>query len=388
MRLFRPACFVVLLPLSAVAGDLNPPPGPVAPTNRVTLNAQVITLPYTISSPGSYVLTSNLTGVPGQHGIIIDSPNVSLDLNGFSLRGVSNALDGIHVPFTRTNIQVLNGSVHLWSGHGVNMNLADNSLVRNIRSFGNMGDGIRIGQGSSVIESGALSNSGEGILVANGSTARSCTARGNTLNGIRAAQGCIIENCTARDNLASGIYAINDTTIIGCTVTFSGMSGIRATAGCTITDCVSFGSGTHGFEATADVLISNCTSRSNSVAGFWINDRSHIVNSSAMLNLGDGIRADENCKIVGNNCERNGLFEGVGAGICVFGEGNHVEGNRVSENDTGLEAFSGANLFIRNTLQGNTVDTVFAPNNVVGEMLDFSGGGTLTSSNPWANIIY
>ena len=54
------------------AGDLDPPPGVIQPTDRVQLNGQAITLPYTISAPGSYVLTSDLIGSSGQHGIIIE----------------------------------------------------------------------------------------------------------------------------------------------------------------------------------------------------------------------------------------------------------------------------------------------------------------------------
>ena len=43
--------------------------------------------PVTISQPGSYVLTSNLIVPAGSAGVHITAPNVTLDLNGFSIEG-------------------------------------------------------------------------------------------------------------------------------------------------------------------------------------------------------------------------------------------------------------------------------------------------------------
>ena len=38
---------------------------------------------YVISSPGSYYLTDNLNGTSGKNGILINSNDVTIDLNGF-----------------------------------------------------------------------------------------------------------------------------------------------------------------------------------------------------------------------------------------------------------------------------------------------------------------
>lgn len=43
--------------------------------------------PYTISQPGSYKLTGNLTVPPQVNGIQINVSNVALDLNGFTISG-------------------------------------------------------------------------------------------------------------------------------------------------------------------------------------------------------------------------------------------------------------------------------------------------------------
>ena len=51
--------------------------------------------PVTLSRPGSYVLTTNLTVPANKDGINITSYDVTLDLNGFRIHGFSVANNGI-----------------------------------------------------------------------------------------------------------------------------------------------------------------------------------------------------------------------------------------------------------------------------------------------------
>ena len=83
--------FIVLfcLPFSDSKGQVEPLPA-------IKFGLTFITkLPYTISEPGSYKVMADLVGIAGSHGITIDSSNVTLDLNGFSLHGVGGS-GGIH----------------------------------------------------------------------------------------------------------------------------------------------------------------------------------------------------------------------------------------------------------------------------------------------------
>src|SRR5579883_474024 len=72
-------------------GSLTPPGAP-APTmktlSQIEPRTPISSLPFTIYIPGSYYLTTNLTGVSNSDGITISTGNVTLDLNGFTLQGV------------------------------------------------------------------------------------------------------------------------------------------------------------------------------------------------------------------------------------------------------------------------------------------------------------
>src|SRR5262245_36056720 len=88
-----------LLPFSvAVAGS------PLSSTAAQCEGTQISALPCFINACGRYYLSSCLTGMPNQPGISINADNVTVDLNGFSLNGVANSLDGIVVVGAHANI--------------------------------------------------------------------------------------------------------------------------------------------------------------------------------------------------------------------------------------------------------------------------------------------
>ena len=77
---------------------------------RTPIPAQAAT--YTISAPGNYVLTGNVT-VPSGNGINISANDVTLDLNGFSVTttAASPSGAGITILMGVTGIKVRNGSI-------------------------------------------------------------------------------------------------------------------------------------------------------------------------------------------------------------------------------------------------------------------------------------
>ena len=145
------------------AGDLAPPPGAIQPTNRVQLNAQSVTLPYVIANPGSYVLTSNLTGTVGNDGILINADDVTLDLNGFALAGLGGEPadgDGIRVNDARLNITVRNGIIRGWHGNGIYVPGVDNARFEALTISDNVRNGIELGS-NSVVRGLSITGNGE-----------------------------------------------------------------------------------------------------------------------------------------------------------------------------------------------------------------------------------
>jgi hypothetical protein len=130
--------------------------------------------PVTLSLPGSYRLSGNLT-VPADvnSGIVIAADNVTLDLNGFQLAGSTGTGGGIVDLGFRRGIVVRNGSVTNF-GSGVFLDASTGTEVSQVRAFGNTGLGIHPGFNSIVTDSVASDNLigifASGIGVARGNT--------------------------------------------------------------------------------------------------------------------------------------------------------------------------------------------------------------------------
>src|SRR5579863_106653 len=97
------AALFVLLCLSGrlfAQGSLTPPAGP-APTMKTLAQIEprspISALPFVITNSGAYYLTTNLTGISGSDGIIVQADNVDLDLSGFALIGVAGSGNGVDV---------------------------------------------------------------------------------------------------------------------------------------------------------------------------------------------------------------------------------------------------------------------------------------------------
>ena len=229
-------------------GSLTPPPGAPGAT-MLTLSQIEPRTPvdathtgsggsakFLITQPGSYYLTTNIVGVSSEHGINISANNVTLDLNGFSLQGVSGALDGVYIHAGYTNVTVRNGSISGWVSsfggvedhannailEGLNISanangivLESSGVVRDCNCNNNFGVGIQVYAGM-VSGCEALNNSSTGIYVGSG-TVSDCDALTNANYGIYVGNNCTVKDCTASGNTSYGIYVANNSTVIGCT---------------------------------------------------------------------------------------------------------------------------------------------------------------------------
>jgi hypothetical protein len=271
-----------------LAGDLNPPAGPVGETMK-TLDEVEARIPvgpqttpgdasnvYVISQPGSYYLTGNIIGEVGKNGIEINAENVTLDLNGFELRGVVGSFRGIRMADFRERVVVRNGSISDWGSDGAQLAI-DSGIVENLRvgrngSWGvNMngvyagrisdctfifngstastnGGGLRTGTGAIVEDCSFVSNSGYGVEAGPFSVINECTVWGTTADAGAVQDGTgvwfngaggLIESSTSNNNQGVGIQASSGAILVrGCVANGNGGVNIQGAATTQVIDTV------------------------------------------------------------------------------------------------------------------------------------------------------
>lgn len=308
--------------LTATAGSLTPPTGPIQPTNRVQINQQIGSppfiidqfgdLPIIIGQSGSYVLTGNIVAPAGHtsHGIVIAGgvEDVTLDLNGFSVIGVAGSAVGIRSFGNFTTVR--NGTVRGWGFSGVDLSGDGGHLVDNVRAINNGSNGIiAIGGSATLVEGGSITR---------------CFASNNVNSGIVVGHGMTISHCTANENGGDGFLLFaGQNTIIDCVASKNADYGIR----------VGFGS-----------------------------DGDTIKRNICYLN-GSSSRGQE------------------AGGIFVLGN-SLIEGNRLLGNQPfGIEVIGPDSTIIKNIVTGSTSNYFIFGGNDVGPI-----GSAATSTSPWANI--
>lgn len=177
--------------------------------------------PVTLSQPGSYRLSGNLT-VPDQNttAIQVTADNVTIDLNGFSILGpnLANGLgEGVSAS-SRTNISVLNGTVRGMGSRGVY--LGNKGRAEDLRLISNS-DGVQVGVDSLVKDVTALGNRITGIYIFGKSTVLNSIASQNGGDGILGGDDCLVQGNTVHGNGSYGISLGGSSTVLQNTVTGS-----------------------------------------------------------------------------------------------------------------------------------------------------------------------
>jgi hypothetical protein len=339
-------------------------------------------LPLTITNPGSYVVTENLTGAAAASGIVIGTDDVAIDLNGFQVVGAPSSLDGIGVSGNRMNLAVRNGVVRNWGDDGVDLRSASNSTVRDLRVFANTDDGIRVGDGALVQDCQVLENGGDGIETGEASAIRDCVARDNSGAGILGTSACVIANCVARDNSGTGIQGGLGSSILG-SVSRSNNRGILAARGSHVSDSVGYGNNFGGVTVHGPGgVISGCTAYGNNDYGIDAGEGVFVTQCAASGNEIAGIRATTNTYLLSNVCYENGTNT-AGAGVLVQGRGNRLDRNHAGNSPYGYRIVGDSNIVTRNTAALTSTASLLATGagNAVGPVTN-----NPASAGPWDNF--
>jgi hypothetical protein len=237
----------------AGAGPLNPPAGPVSNTgrtlddiyNRVGTTGELRTVipggngPYTISSPGSYVLAGNRNHSAAP--LTISVSDVRLDLNGFTLTTSSTTEPCLNITDGASRVFVSNGTTvggfyGVSLGNGVGVRLADVSVFQAIRygvysiGFGGGSGRMHVVERCTVVQTGLNSSATDtadvmGIRLSGScGHVRDCLVLNTIVNGSGevwgiscAGYGSVISGCTVSN-------PHNETTAFGVA---SGVNGVH-----------------------------------------------------------------------------------------------------------------------------------------------------------------
>jgi hypothetical protein len=210
--------------MASAQGNLTPP-GTPAPTmkslDQIEPRTAITSAPYTISSPGSYYLTTNINVTSG-NAITINANNVTLDLNGFTISSTqaSPTGTGISLGSSVSDITILNGHIrggvtysggnYTGSGFAYGIfypfpNIPENVRVAGVSVSGCLNDGINLGfPNSTIIESCTVQTVGGYGIVAASVSHSAAWQCGNTAIIVN-----IASDCYASSTGAQGLSAVS-----------------------------------------------------------------------------------------------------------------------------------------------------------------------------------
>jgi parallel beta-helix repeat protein len=331
--------------------------------SQVEPRTAITNAPYTITQPGSYYLTSNLTSAG--HGVIIRSDRVTLELMGFTLSGDRSSSDyGIWVDgavnAARNQIVVRGGSVKGFD-IGIFCDYMASSRIDCLMVSSNLNHGVLLGGSSggpcngNVVENCIVGENGaNGIQLNGGQPAGRCN--GNT-----------IRHCMVRDNGSAGVFLYGGS---------GGFCDGNTVENCAVSDNSTFGIYIDGYLGQSDGnTVADCSVYGNGSFGVYL--------------YGLSGQCD------GNRVERCTLFKNTSSGVYVdYADGNRIQNNHIT-GTTGTGSYgiysslpSGANLIVQNTCVGQSSNFNVSTNDTCGPVV--SSAGTLGTSgaamSPWANF--
>ena len=212
----------------------------------------ISSLPFTISTTGSYYLTGNLTSAG--NGINVNVDNVTIDFNGFTITGPGKLLG---------------------AGYGIVMNGRKNVEIKDgtVRNFGLAGiaETNSSGVGHRIIRMRVQDNY-DGIIASSlHNLIQDCSSISNGFFGINVGGGSILTGNTVRGNGDLGIFAGDGSIISGNTAYSNGLSGISITAGSVVKNNTAFSNQRYGIQLGDHNLVDGNAAFANNIGGGYAN---------------------------------------------------------------------------------------------------------------------
>lgn len=316
----------------ALAGDLNPPAGPIAPTHKTLTQVEprtplsVATTPgdadsvFRITQSGVYYLTGDLLVPAGKSGIEVFSSTateVSIDLGGFAIRSAAaGTLDGVTTG-TGARFTLANGSILSMGGRGVlaeaNSIVVERLRVANCQSFG-----LRL-LGAGTIQSCSVESCTSGIGAFGAFHVERCLSFNNTSSGIFVTDDSTVHDCIAFGNDSYGIDLGTNSAARDCGAFSNGFAGITTSSGCIITRCRASANTANGIDAGDGVTIEEVEAVANGGQGVMTGNHAVLRAVSAILNGGAGINTAEFSRLTDCYSYSNAAGFVLGASAVVSG---------------------------------------------------------------------
>ena len=376
---------VVIVALTgALAGPIDPPPGPVASTNK-TLEEVEPRTPLagpgliTIGEPGSYYLTGNIeaTGTAVQ----ITTDGVTLDLNGYTIEGpggIDIGSFGIQIDLSRAiarPVVILNGTVTNFGRAGIVSTQELDELVLSDLTISRCEVGVQTAARARIERVAANVNDTDGFSLSGQSVIRASTARSNGGTGFRVQAGSLHEclaDANAGDGFSLGGFAGDlpvGTTLRGCTSTRNTLTGFDALGPAVFEACTATGNTVRGFQAVSDVVYRACNASENAGTGYFVDQGNAVLEAcAASSNTGNGITVGRRSVLHACTASENTSF-GIRTSrfslvtSCVAG-GNTFDGYNLAEESRAYNCTAADNLgdgfFIAT---GGTLDSCSAMRN-------------------------
>lgn len=277
--------------------------------------------PIEIKHGGSYRLTGNLL-VPDADttGIVVFASHVSIDLNGFSIKGVtectgepatcSNTGTGRGISADSASLPV---GLSVFNGHIVGMGLI----------------GIFSLYSGNILDVHVSQCGGIGIFAAANTHMSRVTATFNGSDGVQAQVNITIADSQFAYNGESGLYIQNDGVVSNSSAYNNGNSGIVVGSGSVVSNSNAVSNASSGFLGGSGVLLRGNTSLSNAF-GFAADEGSLLENNIARSNTSYGLQLSTDTVYRGNSITENttGPLSPISPG--VNGGNNYCAGPNTS----------------------------------------------------------